>query len=133
MREGWCDDKYLIVFGDEEARFATDRYGVSAYLPDFALVGLFGWDDLLVRDAAGRLFSVPAVPCVAKHLATFPEAFLSSPLQEDQRFTDKIKWYIKPLVFGGDPQAADNMTWVSHEQHAALVRWWNDLYRSVAL
>lgn len=132
MKEGWSDDKYLVVFGDDETRSATDRYGLNTYLPGFAVVGLCGWDDLLVRDATGGLFRVPAVPCVAEHLVAFPEALLSVPFHEDQRFTGKIKWYVKPLVFGGDPQAADNMTWISHEQHAALVRWWNDQYRSVA-
>ena len=130
MKEGWSDDKYLIVFSEGEARSATDRYAVNTYLPGFTVVGLCGWDDLLVRDASARLFSVPAVPCITKYLATFPEALLSSPLQEDQRFAEKIKWYVKPLAFGGDSEVADNMIWVSHEQHAALVRWWNDLYRS---
>ena len=130
MNEGWSEDKYLIVFTDEESRSATHRYATHVYLPGFSVVGLCGWDDLLVCDASARLFTVPAVPCEARYLAVFPEASLSLPLQQDQRLAGKIKWYVKPLVFGGDPDADDNMIWVSHEQHAELVRWWNDVYRS---
>jgi hypothetical protein len=52
-------------------------------------------------------------------------------LLKDERFREKTKWYITPVVFGGDPQMGDNMTWVSHEQHAQLVRWWNEMYQSV--
>ena len=38
--------------------------------------------------------------------------------RKDECFVGKIKWYINPIVFGGDPKAEDNITWVSHEQHA---------------
>jgi hypothetical protein len=38
-------------------------------------------------------------------------------------------WYGDDL--GGDPKAQDNIILVSHEQHSRLVRWWNDLYRSL--
>ena len=37
----------------------------------------------------------------------------------------KIKWYVKALVFGGDPQSALNVIWVTHDQHAELVKYWN--------
>jgi hypothetical protein len=43
----------------------------------------------------------------------------------------KGKWYVRPIAFGGDPKAEDDIIWVSHEQHAQLVRWWNTLHRSV--
>jgi hypothetical protein len=132
MREGWSGDRYLIVYEDAETSAATDRYGLGASFPGFILVGLCGWDDLLVRDAQGRLFSVPAVPCIATHLTSFSEAVFSAPLRDDARFTGRIKWYVRPVVFGGDPRDGDNLTWVSHEQHAQLVRWWNDQYRSLA-
>ena len=40
-----------------------------------------------------------------------------------------IRQYVKPILFGGDPSAKENMAWVSFEQHAELVRWWAKLYR----
>jgi hypothetical protein len=50
-------------------------------------------------------------------------------METDSRFTGRIKWYIKPVVFGGDPNPGENVTWVTHEQHAELVAWWNRKYR----
>jgi hypothetical protein len=41
----------------------------------------------------------------------------------DFRYSGKIKWYIKPIVFDGDPNPGENLTWVNHEKHAQLVRW----------
>jgi hypothetical protein len=58
-----------------------------------------------------------------------PEAELG--LVSDERFQGKIKWYMKPIVFGGEPSFEENIIWVNHEQHAQAVKWWNDLYRSV--
>lgn len=52
-------------------------------------------------------------------------------LQADARFTGKIKWYVQPIVFGGDPQMGNNVIWVGHEEHAKLVKWWNEQYRGV--
>jgi hypothetical protein len=40
-----------------------------------------------------------------------------------------VKWYVKPIMFGGDPTAKENIAWVPFEQHAELVRWWSKLYR----
>ena len=34
-------------------------------------------------------------------------------LRKDERFEGKIKWYINPIGFGGDPKAEDNITWVT--------------------
>jgi hypothetical protein len=30
-----------------------------------------------------------------------------------------------------DPEDDDNLAWVSHEEHARLVRWWNERYRGL--
>jgi hypothetical protein len=35
-----------------------------------------------------------------------------------------------PVVFGGDPKLEKNVIWVSHDEHAQVVRYLNDLYRS---
>ena len=103
---------------------------MSALLPGYRIFGLRGWDDFVVQDAANRSYSIPTVPLDLQCLSPFsipPNVML----RKDERFEGKIKWYINPIVFGGDPKAEDNITWVSHEQHAQLVRWWNNLYRSV--
>jgi hypothetical protein len=60
-----------------------------------------------------------------------PFEFPSTPmrLEADEKLVGKIKWYITPIIFGGDPAAEENMTWLTPEKHAEFVRWWNDLYR----
>ena len=51
----------------------------------------------------------------------------------DERVRGKIKWYIKPLLFGGEPGMSDNVKWVELDQHAQLVRFWNQKYREIRL
>ena len=75
-------------------------------------------------------FSVPTVPLDTHYLRPFT---LPSPLvfDPDARFTSKMKWHIKPIAFGGDPQAAENAVWVTHDQHVQLVNWWNQQCRTI--
>jgi len=131
MNEGWQDDQYLIFFSDDEVQLVSDRYGIAATLPGFQILGLCGWDDFIVRDAHGSVFTVPTVPCVAQALAPFSLPARGVTLTSDERFLGKVKWYVKPIAFGGDPGPGENVTWVDHDQHAKLVRWWNDQYRSL--
>ena len=132
MQEGWLGDDYLILFEDEhEAEAAAGRYALASALTGFRLIGLRGWDDFLVVDENGGVFSVPTVPLDKKDLAPFQMPAGAISLQPDDRFTEKIKWYVKPVVFGGDPHMGDNLTWVSHEEHAQLVQWWNKMYRDL--
>jgi hypothetical protein len=67
------------------------------------VIGLHGWDDLIVKDPAGLAYTVPSVPMDSGFLARddLPEA--ESSLVPDERFFGKIKWYVEPIVFGGDP------------------------------
>jgi hypothetical protein len=131
MHEGWNGDDYLVIFEDSEATVANDRYGINALLPGYSIIGLCGWDDFIVRDGNGRTFTVPTVPLVMQHLAPFDLPMNLDGLAPDGRFTGRIKWYITPVACGGDPQAGDNLTWVDHDKHSQLVRWWNDQLRSV--
>ncbi|HKF23712.1 MAG TPA: hypothetical protein VKE93_19205 [Candidatus Angelobacter sp.] len=130
MKEGWHGKEYLILFAESEVANASERYAISECIPGCQVLGFRGWDDFIVRDSLGNVHSVPTVPLDTKYLSP-----LSLPseldLAPDPRFGGKIKWYVKPLVFGGDANHADNLIWVSHDEHAQLVRWWNDLYRSV--
>lgn len=132
MKEGWDGDDYVIVFDAAEAGSVTAAYGLEKFLPGYAVVAILGWDDFLVRDECGDLFRIPTVPILPKYMekqARLPDA---ASLASDERFTGKIKWYVTPIVFNGDPSAEDNIIWVDLSKHQELVRWWNDKYREVA-
>jgi hypothetical protein len=127
MREGWAEDDYLIIFSDSEVGFATVRYQMDRFLPGYVVVGLKSWDDVIVQDGEGNTYTVPSVPLVAKFLDRY-SLQRDVQLEADTQLSGKIKWYVKPIFFGGDPGVGDNLDWVSHVQHGELVVWWNDLY-----
>lgn len=131
MTEGWRGDDYFVLFSGSEVLEQSDRYGIAEILPGFRVLGLIGWDDFIVQDAAGATFKIPTVPCDPQYLEPLQ---LPDPekLQADSRFRGKIKWYVQPVVFGGDPNAGDNLTWVAHDKHVSLVRWWNTNIESSA-
>jgi hypothetical protein len=126
--EGWLDDEYLVLFSEAERSVQAERYGISEALPGCILVGLRGWDEFIVLDEAGRMLSLPTMPLVLANATPFTLP-CSFDLAADSRFADKIKWYVKPLVFGGDVEDPNNLTWVSLTQHAELVVWWNAQYK----
>ena len=131
MIEGWLEDQYLILFNDDEIELATDRYGCRNLLPDFEVIGLIGWDDLLVRDSSRTTSRVPSVPLVEDHTTRWALPSDLSSLKTDDRFTGRIKWYLKPVIFGGDPESKENLAWLTHEQHREAVTWWNKKYHEV--
>lgn len=127
MDEGWLGDDYLIIFEKSEALAATERYQLKDIFPGYTVVGLRGWDDLIVSDPCGVTYTVPTVPISTEYLSPFP--IPGNPhLKPDDRLAGKIKWHIKPLIFGGDANAKENLAWVDREQHATLVAWWNKKY-----
>jgi hypothetical protein len=131
MIEGWHGEDYLILFAESEISAVSERYSMSQLLPGYQVQGLRGWDDFIVRDVNGQTYSIPTLPVDAKFMRPFPISEAMLTLQPDDRFLGKIKWYLKPLVLGGDANPGENLSWVSHEQHAQLVKWWNDRYRSL--
>jgi hypothetical protein len=134
MIQGWHNNDYLILFEEKgEAVTMNGRYGVTNSLPDYNLVGLKSWDDFILRDVKSRHFTVPTVPLDAQYLRPFVFDIDPSKLRVDERYTNKIKWYIKPLVFGGDASADSNITWMTVDEHVEAVKWWNQLYRDVQL
>lgn len=130
MNEGWLNDEYMVLFTEAESVSASSKYKLSQYLPGYTLVGLRSWDDFIVISSAGAMCSLPTIPIDPKMAVpfSFPE---NLSLESDERFTGKIKWYLKPLIFGGDPQDEGNLTWVSPEKHAELVVWWNNQYKTI--
>jgi hypothetical protein len=128
--EGWCGENYFILFSEADAVAQAGRYGMTNMLAGFHLIGLRAWDDFIVKSQTGLVFRVPAVPCDSNHPEPrhIPDA---DELVTDDRFTGKVKWYLKPIAFGGDPSQGDNLIWVTRDQHCELVRWWNGLYRDL--
>ena len=130
MIEGWHNEDYLVLFEDlKEALRITELYGVREHLPGYTVVGLRGWDDFILTDAKQQFFTIPTVPLEPKHLEPFIFQVDLGAIQPDERYSKKVKWYVKPILFGGDPTAKDNMAWISGEEHAELVRWRSKLYR----
>jgi hypothetical protein len=129
-RGRWAGDEYYILFSASEIQERSDSYGIVDLLPGFQILGLIGCDDFIVQDMDGNTFKLPTVPCIPKYLEPLqmPEA---GKLVTDSRFAGKVKWYAKPIVFGGDPNLGDNLTWITHDSHAASVRWWNAIYREI--
>jgi hypothetical protein len=130
MKEGWIGEDYLILFDEFEIENTVKLYSLSELLPGYQALGLLGWDDLIVRDSHGNTFSIPTVPLDQRYLAPYIVPDIPENLSPDERFLGKIEWYEKPVIFGGDPKGKGNIRWVTLEEHAGLVRWWNDLYRS---
>lgn len=130
MKEGWIGEDYLILFDESEIAGTVNLYALSELLPGYHALGLRGWNDFILRDSYGRTFSIPTVPLDQQYLAPYIVPGIPENLSPDERFLGRIKWYEKPVVFGGDPEAKGNLRWVTLEEHARLVRWWNDLYRS---
>jgi hypothetical protein len=71
------------------------------------------------------------MPLSTAYIAPFQLPGVDQIWTSDPQFRGKVKWYVKPLVFGGDPSSHENQTWIDHDQHAQLVRYWNDVYRSL--
>jgi hypothetical protein len=131
MIEGWYVNDYLILFDEPESEQLTEGYRVRQYLPELTVVGILGWDDFILRDQAGQLFRAPTVPLLQKYVDELEQIPDASRLTPDVRFSGKIKWYTKPVVFGGDPRSEENMIWVDIQKHQALVQWWNQKYKEV--
>jgi hypothetical protein len=131
MREGWYEDYYLVLFDESEIAPASDRYEIRQLLADYEVIGLHGWDDFIVRDASGQTYSVPTVPLTTRDVEPFNVPKHGATLKADPRFKGKIKWYVQPLAFAGNPQADENIIWVDHAKHSELVRFWNEQYRQL--
>ncbi|WP_240351975.1 hypothetical protein [Pseudomonas simiae] len=129
MNEGWQNGDYFIVFTEDESLAAMKAYRFDHHLPGYTLLGLRGWDDFIVINSSGVMFTIPTLPLDASYAAPFalPQEIF---LEPDERFAGRIKWYTKPLVFGGDAADKTNFAWITHEQHVELVTWWNEQYRS---
>src|SRR5580765_5025086 len=130
MNEGWLSDEHFILFTPGESANASAKYGIEKLLPGFIVVGLRGWNDFLVKNVEGHTFTVPTVPVDLKYMQPIAVPEATAKLKQDERFAGKIKWYLKPPIFGGDASDS-NTNWVTHEQHQQLVAFWNKQYRAL--
>jgi hypothetical protein len=129
MHEGWFENDYLAVCeSDEESAGLTRGYGLRDRLPGYKIAGLKGWDDFIVVDDSGQLFTVPTVPLVSEYLAPTTIKLDPAGLRGDPRFKGQIKWYRTPVVFGGSPTDKANMMWITYDVHQEAVRAWNKIY-----
>jgi hypothetical protein len=130
MTEGWFNFDYVVLFSETERAARSIDYKIAKYLPGYTLVGLYDWNYFLVTDAEGSMYTVPSLPLDVNstHKFSLPE---NIQLETDERYSGKVKWYLKPLVIGGNPLDIKNLAWVSLELHAALVVWWNEKIKQV--
>ncbi|MFA7062388.1 MAG: hypothetical protein WC156_16400 [Pedobacter sp.] len=132
MKEGWINDDYLILFEGSEVALMTDAYCIKDFIPQYRLVAISGWDNFIIINENDEQFKIPTVPLVQQYIEKHDVSYDSSQLVSDSKFAGKIKWYTKPIVFGGDPNINENMTWIDIHTHQQLVRWWNEKYRDVS-
>jgi len=128
MIEGWHNDDYFILFESDESERIAQGYGIPESFPGYELVGLIGWDDFILAKPDGTRCRVPTVPLDHTEMTVFDGSIADSELIADEKLIGRIKWYIKPIVFGGDPGLGENVTWVDLDAHQQLVRWWNQKY-----
>jgi|SRR5580765_7784264 len=129
MKEGWFNNDYWALCESQaEAERLTTLYSLAQYLPGYFIVGLKGWDDFILINRESQYFTVPTVPLDQANVTPFNFLAGTLRLEADNRFDKKIKWYVKPIRFGGDPSAKENMAWLSLEQHVEAVKWWNKFY-----
>src|SRR5207247_10859148 len=106
MTEGWCGDDYLILF-EQDALSLEQAYGLTAALPGYHLVGLRGWDDFIVEDAAGARFTVPTVPLLAPYLKPF--TIPKTKPDPDDRIGGKITVEMTRNGSGGHPNRGNKL------------------------
>jgi hypothetical protein len=122
MKEGLHNDDYVVLFEGGEIEQKEHGYGLDRLLPGHRLLGLVGWDDFLVMEHASQnLYRVPAIPIPSQHRKEWPHSVDSTALKPDGRLQGSVEWYVKPIVFGGDRNPGENMTWISHEDHIQAV------------
>ena len=83
---------------------------------------------IFLVDESDRTYTVPTVPIDPEYLEKY-ELPTPDSLELDSRLTGKVKWYVKPIVFGGSATADDNVAWITHASHRESVRYWNSTYR----
>ena len=135
MIEGWHDkDDYVILY-EEQLEAPADGgslWDCGALSPGFHTSGIkLAGTTSYYETLPGNYAAPRSCWSVREYLQPLGFQLDPSRIQSDARFTNRIKWYITPLVLGGDPSSEKNMTWLSLEQHVEAVKWWNETYRKM--
>ena len=86
MTEGYFNQDYWILFEEPtEALEMSKLYGIGAFLPGYTLSGLKSWDDFVIRNSEGKLFTVPTVPAISQYVESLQLEINSSALVGDSR------------------------------------------------
>jgi hypothetical protein len=130
MTYGWYNDIHYNLFSPDEVDIYLKKNALQKYFSSYQLVGLVGWDDFLLKQN-NSYYTIPTVPIDFKYLSEFDFNLNIDELKNDKNITDKIKWYIKPLIFGGDPKLGENIQFIDLGTHAELIAFWNKTYCSL--
>ena len=134
MITGWHGDYYLTLFDEQiEAAEMARRYGISDRLPGYSLIGLRSWDDFILLSRAHEQKIVPTVPLIPELLGPWDAKIDLASICPEPSIGQKVKWHVTTLVFGGAPEDPANTAWLSIDQHAESVNWWNrkfDVHRT---
>ena len=131
MTEGWHDKDYVQLFDEADVYRLTQAYRFPPSMIDYRVIGLIGWDDFILKKYDGSVAQIPTVPLDFEYLRPLPLSIENAKILPDSRFVGKIKWYIQPLVFGGDATSEKNMAWLSLDQHIQAVTFWNRKYLEI--
>jgi hypothetical protein len=130
MKEGWINNEYHIIFDETEMEKITEDYGIKECLPGYQILELLGWDDFIISDGKQK-FRIPTIPLTLEYIENYENNYDTEHIETDERLRGKIKWYIKPLIFSGNPNDDSNISWVNISQHQELVKFWNRQYQNI--
>ncbi len=68
------------------------NYSFPELLPGYKLLRLSDWDDFIVDDNAGHLFTVLTVPLHTKYMAPFQLPGADQVWRADEQLRGKIEW-----------------------------------------
>lgn len=134
-REGWLGDVYVRVYAPSSRRSVAALYEMEKFLPHHEPWGSWG-GDALCHAQDGKFYRVPWIPLSAaycqevyagigelhKALTNLHEA---TPAYE--HFGKEVH-FIKPLVFGGDPNDPTNVAMIDQKAHAEICCFWNGVH-----
>jgi len=127
MIKAYTKENEILLFDSDKVSQISSEYCLDKVLPDHQIIGLIDWDDFLIVDKNNKTFQVPTVPIDTQYLNSFE----CEVVKEEEVKEELIKWYVTPLIFGGDPSSSENINFIDIETHIKLVVWWNNKYQEI--
>lgn len=132
MNSGWNDEIFYNLFEDNEIKMFNQKYILTNKPNEYKIIGLYFWDDFIVSKGQ-ELVKIPTIPFDLKYEEKIEINLENIHLDNDKKINNYIKWYNKPLIFGGSPELDDNIQWINIEHHIELVNFWNKKYREIKM